>query len=142
MMHTRPASQTNQNEIGPPHYYSGDIGSRPMQHLAHSEASLYKNVATSFADSTGMLATSDAPLLQPFHPSGNMQHLNYSQSQQPISQPAVSMSRLNPKAPDFSVTMQHQMPLKQPPMYNGYLMSNQNNSGMYPLGMYSTIKLF
>ena len=46
--------------------------------------------------------------------------------------PLVSMSRLNPKAPDFSSTVYNAMPTKQgPQMYNGFPMPGQNKSALY-----------
>lgn len=137
IMHNRPPSQTNQNDLAP-HYYSGsEHPSRSIQHLTHSDTNLYKSGVTSFSENNPMLTMSSndgQPLLQAFHPSNSLQHINYSQSQA-LPQPAVSVSRLNPKAPDFSSSM-HTITTKQgPQIYNGYQMGNQSNNGcMYPIG--------
>lgn len=134
-MHNRPVSQTSQNDIPSTHYFSSnDIpASRNMQHLSHSESNLYKGV-NSFSDSNNMLNmnAAEGPLLQQFMTSNtNMPHLGYSQSQQQVNQPAVTMSRLNPKAPDFASSLpHHSMPIKpQPPIFNGGFQMSPN----YPL---------
>lgn len=133
IIHSRPVTQTNQNDISGGHFYANnELPTRSMQHLTISDTSnIYKGVTTSFTDNNSIL--NDGSLLQQYHASNSMQHMNFSQSQQVI-QPAVSMSRLNPKAPDFSSSL-HSVSLKQStPSYNGYPVNNQNNSSIYPMG--------
>lgn len=109
-----------------------------MQHLAHSDTNLYKATSSGYPDATNMLnmqgSDGQQHLLPSYHQSSSMQHMqNYSQQQQPIQiSTSVTMSRLNPKAPDFSV---HAMTNKQAQqqMYNGYAMGTQNNSSMHSM---------
>lgn len=139
IMHNRPASQSNQNDLTSSHFYStSDIPSRSMQHLTHSDTNLYKSGSSTFSDTNTMLnmGSGDGHLLSSYHQSSAMQHMSYSQPQQTTqgsSLPAVSMSRLNPKAPDFSSTV-HSMPSKQSTqMYNGYNVGSQNSNGMFSM---------
>lgn len=128
IMHNRPASQANQND----HYYgSSELPTRSIQHLTHSDTNLYKTGASSFSDTASTILNDAQHLLPSYHQSNAMQHMSFSQSQQQPAQPAVSMSRLNPKAPDFSSSM-HSMP-KQPQMFNGY-MGSQNGNGLFQFG--------
>lgn len=135
----RPASQSNQNDISNPHFYTpSDIPSRSM-HMTHSDTNIYKSGASTFSEANTMLnmSSGDGHLLSSYHQSSAMQHMNYSQPQQQTTQgtslPAVSMSRLNPKAPDFSSSV-HTMPSKQgAQIYNGYV-GNQNSNGMFSMG--------
>ncbi|XP_044260011.1 ankyrin repeat domain-containing protein 17 isoform X12 [Tribolium madens] len=60
----------------------------------------------------------DTQLLQSYP-----KNLNYPQPNMPLA----SVSRLNPKAPDFSSTVYNAMP-KQPQMYNGFI---PNNNALY-----------
>ncbi|KAK4881046.1 hypothetical protein RN001_004365 [Aquatica leii] len=134
IMHNRSVAQTNQHDVSSNHYYSNtELPARSIQHLAHSDTNLYKT-GSAYQEPMNMLSIpseSQQHLLSSYHQSNSMQHLNYSQSQQQqqqsaqISAASVSMSRLNPKAPDFSV---HAMSNKPPQMYNGYAMGNQNTS--------------
>ncbi|KAF5300066.1 hypothetical protein FQA39_LY11258 [Lamprigera yunnana] len=132
IMHNRSVTQTNQHDLSSNHYYGNpELSSRSM-HLAHSDTNLYKTGSNSYQESMNMLnipSENQQHLLSSYHQSNSMQHLNYSQSQQQSVQisatSVVSMSRLNPKAPDFSV---HTMSNKPPQMYNGYTMNNQNSS--------------
>lgn len=127
IMHQRPASQTNQND----HFYgSSDLSARSLQHLAHSDTNLYKPGSNSFTDTTML---NDAQHLLPaYHQANTMPHMSFSQNQQQ-AQPAVSMSRLNPKAPDFSSSM-HSM-AKQQQMFNGYNMGgSQSSNGLFQFG--------
>ncbi|XP_068908725.1 ankyrin repeat domain-containing protein 17 isoform X12 [Tenebrio molitor] len=77
--------------------------------------------------------TNEGQLLQSaYHPNNSLKNLNYAQSQQTNMPLAVSMSRLNPKAPDFASTVYNAMPTKQgPQMYNGFPMPGQNNNALY-----------
>lgn len=126
IIHNRPASQANQND----HFYgNSDLPTRSMQHLTHSDTNIYKTGSTSFTDST--ILNDAQHLLPSYHQASTMPHMSFSQSQQQSAQPAVSMSRLNPKAPDFSSSM-HSLP-KQPQMFNGY-MGNQNSNGLFQFG--------
>ncbi|XP_031335923.1 ankyrin repeat domain-containing protein 17-like isoform X2 [Photinus pyralis] len=144
IMHNRSVAQTNQHDIANSHYYpSSDLPSRSMQHLAHSDTNLYKTGSTGYPEQTPInmlnipVADSQPHLLSSYHQSNSMQHLNYSQSQQQqqqqsvqISATPVSMSRLNPKAPDFSV---HTISNKPPQMYNGYAMGNNQNNSLHTM---------
>ncbi|KAF5307348.1 hypothetical protein FQR65_LT07065 [Abscondita terminalis] len=132
IIHNRSVAQTNQHDVSNNHYYgNSELPTRSIQHLAHSDTNLYKTGSSGYQESMNMLnipAESQQHLLSSYHQSNSLQHLNYSQSQQQsaqISAASVSMSRLNPKAPDFSV---HGMSNKPPQMYNGYAMGNQNTS--------------
>lgn len=128
ILHNRAVSQPNPNELSSSHFYSNtDLPSRSV-HIAHNDGGLYK---TNFNEGNAMLNDTQ-PIMQ-FHQGNSLQHLNFSQSQQQLNQSSVSMSRLNPKAPDFSSTM-HNIPPKPSPIYNGYQVNNQNSSGMYPMG--------
>lgn len=128
IMHNRPASQTNQND----HFYgNSDLPTRSLQHLTHSDTNIYKSGTSSFSDTTATILNDTQHLLPSYHQSNAMQHMNFSQSQPQPTQPAVSMSRLNPKAPDFSSSL-HSLP-KQPQIFNGY-MGNQNNNGLFQFG--------
>lgn len=139
IIHNRPVSQASQNDMPPGTFYANnELPTRSMQHLNFSDnTNMYKGATSSFADTNPILnlTNSDGPLLQSFHPSNSMQHMNFSQSQpQQGLQPTVSMSRLNPKAPDFSSSL-HSMPMKQnTPSFNGYPIANQSNGAMYPMG--------
>lgn len=139
MILNRPASQANQNDISNPHFYtSSDLPTRSMQHLTHSDANIYKSGTSTFSEAANTMlnmSSGDGHLLSSYHQSSGMQHMNYSQPQQTTqgtSLPAVSMSRLNPKAPDFSSTV-HTIPSKQgAQIYNGYV-GNQNSNGMFSM---------
>ncbi|XP_063908779.1 ankyrin repeat domain-containing protein 17 isoform X5 [Zophobas morio] len=75
--------------------------------------------------------TNEGQLLQSTYQNNSLKNFSYAQSQQ-TNMPLVSMSRLNPKAPDFSSTVYNAMPTKQgPQMYNGFPMPGQNNSALY-----------
>lgn len=144
IIYSRPSSQSNQNDISSSHFFSSsELPSRSMQHLTHSDTNLYKSGNTSYSDTTpGMLsmASTDGHLLQPYHHINSMQHLNFSQPQQSSSQSnlPVTMSRLNPKAPDFSSSNVHNLPKQGVHLYNGgnpsgYPVGNQN-SNIYTIG--------
>ncbi|KAF7285836.1 ankyrin repeat and KH domain-containing protein 1-like isoform X5 [Rhynchophorus ferrugineus] len=62
----------------------------------------------------------------------HIQGLNFSQAQPPVNiQQPVSMSRLNPKAPEYPSSVYNSMPNKSvPQIYNGYQLNMQNN--MFP----------
>ncbi|KAK9744180.1 Ankyrin repeats (3 copies) [Popillia japonica] len=133
-------SDTNLYKSG--FFSTSELPSRSMQHLTHSDTNLYKSGNTSYSDTPGILsmASNEAHLLQPFHHMNSMQHLNFSQPQQSSSQSnlPVTMSRLNPKAPDFSSSNVHNMPKQSVHLYNGgnpsgYPVGNQNNS-IYTIG--------
>ncbi|XP_023310968.1 ankyrin repeat domain-containing protein 17 isoform X5 [Anoplophora glabripennis] len=65
-------------------------------------------------------------LLQSFN---QIQNLNFSQPQPQVNiQQSASMSRLNPKAPEYSSYSMQNKPA--PHMYNGYQMNNQNSMYM------------
>lgn len=128
IMHNRPASQTNPND----HFYgNSDLPTRSLQHLTHSDTNIYKSGSSSFSDTASTILNDNQHLLPSYHQSNAIQHMNFSQSQPQPPQPAVSMSRLNPKAPDFSSSL-HSIP-KQPQMFNGY-MGNQNNNALFQFG--------
>lgn len=143
IIYSRPSSQSNQNDMNSSHFFSAsELPSRSMQHLTHSDTNLYKSGNTSYSDTPGILsmASTEGHLLQQYHHINSMQHLNFSQPQQSSSQSnlPVTMSRLNPKAPDFSSTNVHNLPKQSVHLYNGgnpsgYPVGNQNNS-MYTIG--------
>ncbi|XP_025832280.1 ankyrin repeat domain-containing protein 17 isoform X2 [Agrilus planipennis] len=154
------------------HFYSNGGGSadphlppaptsRSMHHLAHSDTTLYKSVSANFADSllTMNSATEAAVaaaaaqqqqqqhLLSSYHHQQQQQHMSYSQQQvAPISTPSVTMSRLNPKAPDFASSMQQQQQQhakqqqqqQQHPahMFNGYQQQMTKNAAAAAIGTY------
>lgn len=140
IIHNRQPAQTNQHDMSSNHYYSTtELPSRSMQHLAHSDTNLYKSGSSNYQEAGNMLnmpASDTQHLLPSYHQSSSIQHLNYSQPQQQqpvqINTTSVTMSRLNPKAPDFAV---HAMANKQAPqMYNGYAMGSQNNNNLHGMG--------
>lgn len=101
--------------------------SRSMQHLAHSDTNIFKTGNnTSYTETaTNMLNISGGE--NPHLLSSYQQMPHFSQPQQPSSQSAVSMSRLNPKAPDFSSSVH--MPAKQ--TFNGYMNNTQNGNNIF-----------
>ncbi|XP_017781821.1 PREDICTED: ankyrin repeat domain-containing protein 17-like isoform X2 [Nicrophorus vespilloides] len=100
LSHNRPQANNSSNDV--PHYFPSN------NHL--SDSSHFKS---NYSESAPILADS-TPLLQAFQGNSMQQHLNFSQQQQ--QQPPVSISRLNPKAPDFSSSMH----MSKNQMYNGY----------------------
>lgn len=130
-IYNRTVSQANPNDLASTHYYTNtDLSSRSV-HMTHADNGLYKTGVANYNDNNAMLNMSsndNQPMMQ-YHQGNTLQHLTFTQSQQPLTQPVVSMSRLNPKAPDFSSNM-HTMPTKGPQIYNGY---NQNTSNIYPM---------
>lgn len=130
-IYNRAVSQANANDLSSTHFYTNtDLSSRSV-HMTHADNGLYKSNVSNYNDNNAMLNMSgndNQPMMQ-YHQGNTLQHLNYTQSQQPLAQPVVSMSRLNPKAPDFSSNM-HTMPAKGPQLYNGY---NQNTNSIYPM---------
>lgn len=127
-------NQSNPNELSSTHYYANtDLPSRSV-HMAHTDGGLYKSGVTNYNENNAVLnmSSNDTQPIMQYHQGNTLQHLNFSQSQQPLTQPVVSVSRLNPKAPDFSSTL-HTMPTKSHQIYNGYQVNNQSNSGIYPI---------
>lgn len=143
LLHNRNSVPSNPSDISHNLYFAGgDIGSsRSMAHLVHSETNLYKTGSTGFqevsaANMLNMPVSDSQQHLLPYQ-NNPIQHLAYSQPQQQQQQQAsqigstsVSMSRLNPKAPDFSA---HFMSNKQP-MFNYPLANNPSNSNLHNLG--------
>lgn len=124
IIQNRPTSQANQNDISAGHFYGvSDLPSRSMQHLAHSDSNIYKSGSASFSETaTNILNISGGEnphLLSSYQP---MAHFS-----QPAAQSAVSTSRLNPKAPDFSSSVH--MPAKQ--TFNGYMNNAQNGGNLF-----------
>ncbi|XP_066252742.1 ankyrin repeat domain-containing protein 17 isoform X3 [Euwallacea similis] len=109
------------------------IGSRPQNQNVATAATTNFMPYMDYTKPANTLPTlinlgNEPHLLQNFNA---MQELNFSQlqSQVNIQQPA-SMSRLNPKAPEYSSSVYNSMPNKNtaPPLYNGFPMQNiQNN---------------
>lgn len=124
IMHNRPVSQSNQNGVSTSHFYS-ELPTRSLQQLNHSDTNIYKSGTSNFSEATSNMLnmSADNQHLLSFQPNP-MQHMSYSQPQQQQnpqgSMPVVSMSRLNPKAPDFSSSM-HTMQSKNTQMFNGYV---------------------
>ncbi|CAG9773085.1 unnamed protein product [Ceutorhynchus assimilis] len=101
------------------------IGSRPQQNNNDFIPFMDFNKPTL---PTLINMSNDAQLLQNFNA---IQGLNFSQPQPQVNiQQPPSMSRLNPKAPEYSSSVYNSMPNKNPQMYNGFQMNMQNN--MFP----------
>lgn len=132
---------------GPP-VYSTELPVRSSAHAHSQDSNLYKNVTSNFtADTSNLLKMVPGPgndVQQQhgmmFHQQGGMQHhLNFSQPQpssgQMSNNPTVSMSRLNPRAPDFSLhnIAASKQQSQQPPvnMFNSnyHHAVNQNSGG-------------
>ncbi|XP_050294137.1 ankyrin repeat and KH domain-containing protein 1-like isoform X2 [Anthonomus grandis grandis] len=106
------------------------IGSRPQvsqQNNVPNDFIPFMDFKANNALPTLINLGNEAQLLQNFNA---MQVLNYSQPQPPVSIQPPSMSRLNPKAPEYSSSVYNSMPgmqSKNAATYNGFQMNMQSN---------------
>ncbi|KAL1505978.1 hypothetical protein ABEB36_005419 [Hypothenemus hampei] len=156
------SSKTSSNSTTPPNLSVGtnnsfqgyqDVASKPPNTLPPigSRPQVSQNNATDFMGFMDYTKSSvanplpaiinEAQLLQNFNA---IQVLNFSQSQQVNMQQPASISRLNPKAPEYSNSVYNSMPNKNsgPSMYNGFQMNMQNqmyaNKNPMDMGSMST----
>ena len=115
-------ARTSQTDLY--HFSAAELSPRDVHHIpTRSDSNLYK---TSVVGSCGVSAFNDTAtlnpvvthaLVPPYHTSASLQHINFSQSPTQGILPSASggVSRLNPKAPDFSCHSTQ----KAAPVYGG-----------------------
>ncbi|XP_022906707.1 ankyrin repeat domain-containing protein 17 isoform X2 [Onthophagus taurus] len=109
---TRPSSQTNQND----YFSASELTSRNIPHLAHSDTNLYKRQNKNYPTAMNTIALSLSNDPQILHSNLNFSQPQLASSQNLPPQPPT-ISRLNPKAPDFSSSVhgKYSMDLFNPP---------------------------
>lgn len=121
---------TNSPFVNRGHMYPG--AEMPVRSSGQTDTNIYKSASTSnfTPDSTSNLLKMVPGDQQPhnlmYHQANMQHHMNFSQSQQSgqvNNNTTVSMSRLNPRAPDFSL---HNMSNKQTPQQPAAAMFNTN----------------
>ncbi|KAJ8971529.1 hypothetical protein NQ317_016799 [Molorchus minor] len=116
--------EQSKNQSGMPPIGSNVVHNRPpvSQNNQDYFGELFKTGNANIPNMLNM--NNEGALLQSsFNP---MQNLNFSQPQPQVNiQQSASMSRLNPKAPEYSSYSMQNKP--SPHMYNGFQMNSQNN---------------